>query len=107
MTFLDTVRGHGRHRAQDRIRELKAAVADKSMRLQAADRFIVQLITEKSDALLDAKSLRQQLDCTEALVAKQLLQIQALRANADQPAARIKARPGNTSPTHIPGQRAA
>ncbi|MDI9887326.1 hypothetical protein QMZ92_23880 [Streptomyces sp. HNM0645] len=107
MSLLDTVRAHGRHRAQDRIRELKALVADKSMRLQAADRFIAQLIREKSDALLDVRNLEQQLACTEGLVAKQLQQIQQLRAQAAQPARRITARPGNTSPTHIPGQRAA
>lgn len=97
----------GRHRAQDRIRQLKAVVADRSMRLQAADALIAQLIREKSEAYLDARSLRQQLDCTEALVAVQLQQIQTLRAQATQPPVRIPARPGSTSPAAIPGQQAA
>ncbi|MEU4133607.1 hypothetical protein [Streptomyces wuyuanensis] len=107
MSLLDTVRGHGRHRAQDRIRELKALVADKSMRLQAANQQIAQLSVQKSDALLDVRNLEQQLACTEGLVAKQLLQIQQLRAQLAAKPRPVKARPGNPSPTHIPGQRAA
>lgn len=96
-----------KHRALDRIEQLKAEVADKSRRLQAADKLISQILREKSATYLDLRNVEQQLACAEGLIAVQLKQIQALRAEAARPARRITVQAGSTSPTAIPGQRTA
>lgn len=79
-----------KHRAQDRIRQLEATVADQSMRLQAADKLIRNVLREKSDTYLDLRNAEQARDCADALAETRLQQIRDLQRKVDELTRRLE-----------------
>ena len=67
-----------KHRALDRIADLKAEVADLQRRLASADTLIRRVMVEKSDTYLDLRNAEQARDCAQAAVAVKDVQIREL-----------------------------
>ena len=67
-----------KHRALDRIADLKTEVADLKRRLADADALIRRVMVEKSDTYLDLRNAEQARDCAQAAAAVKDVQIREL-----------------------------